>query len=138
MQSFHLESITAGVDCAVLRVGGEVDVATAPEIRGRVIHLLSNDIRHFVIDLRAVDFLDSTGLGSLVGSLKRVNEKDGSFKVVAEAERTLQIFRLTGLVRAFTIHASVPKAISGNEHWETALASEGLGVEEWCRKQALL
>lgn len=138
MQPFHLESITAGADCAVLRVGGEVDVATAPEIRGRVIHLLSTDVRHFVVDLRGVNFLDSTGLGSLVGSLKRVNEMDGSLKIVAEAERTLQIFRLTGLVRAFAIHASVPQAVSADRHWQVAFASEGLGVEEWCRKQELI
>ena len=71
MPPFHLESITAGADCAVLRVAGEVDVYTAPQLRERVIGLLAGGVRHIVADLREVDFLDSTGLGALVGSLRR-------------------------------------------------------------------
>ncbi len=71
MQPFHMESISAG-DCAVLRVAGEIDVYTAPELRQRVIHLLDNGSLHIVADLCGVDFLDSTGLGALVGSLKRL------------------------------------------------------------------
>ena len=42
MQPFHLESITVGADCAVLRVSGEVDVYTAPQLRERVIELLAD------------------------------------------------------------------------------------------------
>src|SRR6516162_11145319 len=96
---FHLEPITVGGDCAVLRVAGEVDVYSAPRLRERVVQLLADDVRHVVADLREVDFLDSTGLGALVGSLKRLREQDGSLKLVTAADRILTIFRLTGLVR---------------------------------------
>ena len=64
VQPFHLESITAGADCAVLRIGGEVDVYTAPQLRERVIQLLGHGARHIIADLREVEFLDSTGLGA--------------------------------------------------------------------------
>jgi anti-sigma B factor antagonist len=67
VQPFHLESIIVGADCAVLRIGGEVDVYTAPQLRERVIQLLANGVRHIIADLREVDFLDSTGLGALAG-----------------------------------------------------------------------
>jgi len=138
VQPFYLESITAGADCAVLRVGGEVDVYTAPQLRERVIQLLANGERHIIADLREVDFLDSTGLGALVGSLKRLREQDGSLKLVTAAGKILTIFRLTGLVRVFTLHSSFPEAITGDQHWQAALAREGRSTGEWCREHRLL
>ena len=138
MEPFYLESITAGADCAVLRIGGEVDVYTAPQLRERVIDLLAHRVRHIVADLREVDFLDSTGLGALVGSLRRLREQEGSLTLVTDTDRILQIFRLTGLAHAFAIRASIPQAITGDLHWQAALACEGLSTEEWCRKHGLL
>jgi anti-sigma B factor antagonist len=138
MQPLHLETFTAGADCAVLRLAGEVDVYSAPQLRERVIQLLADDIPPIIADLREVDFLDSTGLGALVGSLKRLREQDGSLKLVTGAGRIPQLFRLTGLVRVFALHQSVPEAITGDRHWEAALTSEGHSSEEWCRKHGLL
>jgi len=137
MQPFHLETVTAGADCALLRVGGEVDLYTAPQIRERVIQLLDDGARHVIVDLREVDFLDSTGLGVLVGSLKRLREQDGSLKVVTAGGRIPQLFRLTGLDRAFQLLQSLPQAITGDPHWEAALVSEGHSSEEWVSKHQL-
>jgi anti-sigma B factor antagonist len=136
-QPLHLETVTAGTDCAVLRIGGEVDLYSAPQIRERIIQLRDDGIRHVVADLREVDFLDSTGLGVLVGGLKRLREQDGSLKVVTAAGRIPQLFRLTGLDRAFHLFQSVSQAITGDPHWETALTSEGHSSEEWCSKHQL-
>ena len=141
MPPFHLESITAGADCAVLRVAGEVDVYTAPQLRERVIGLLAGGVRHIVADLREVDFLDSTGLGALVGSLRRLRQQDGSLKLVTSGA-ILKIFGLTGLWHAFALCPSVPDAIAGDRHWQAALAREGhheaRGAEDWCREHGLL
>jgi anti-sigma B factor antagonist len=138
MQPLHLETFTAGTDCAVLQIAGEVDVYSAPQLRERVIQLLADGIPHIIADLREVDFLDSTGLGALVGSLKRLREQDGSLKLVTGAGMIPQLFRLTGLVRVFALHQSVPGAITGDRHWEAALTSESHSSEEWCRKHGLL
>jgi anti-sigma B factor antagonist len=137
VQPFQLESVTIGGDCAVLRIAGEVDVYTAPELRERVVQLLAGGARHVVADLREVDFLDSTGLGALVGSLKRLREQDGSLTLVATADRILTIFRLTGLGRVFTVSSSVTEAIAGDPHWETAMAREGRSAAEWCGEHLL-
>ena len=123
MQPFHLESITAGADCAVLRIGGEVDVYTAPQLRERVIQLLGHGARHIIADLREVEFLDSTGLGALVGSLKRLREQDGSLKLVTAADKILTIFRLTGLVHVFALHSSLPR---GDRRRPALASSPGL------------
>jgi len=138
VQPFHLESITAGAECAVLRIGGEVDGYTAPQLRERVIQLLGHGARHIIADLREVEFLDSTGLGALVGSLKRLREQDGSLKLVTAADKILTIFRLTGLVHVFALHSSFPEAIAGDQHWQAALACEGRSTGEWCREHELL
>jgi anti-sigma B factor antagonist len=135
---FHLESITVGADCAVLRASGEIDVYTAPQLREHVIKLLADGARHVTADLREVDFLDSTGLGALVGSLKRLREQDGSLTLVTAADKILTIFRLTGLDRVFAFYSSVPEAIAGDRHWQAALAREGRGTAEWCRDHGLL
>jgi len=138
---FRLEAITAG-DCAVLRITGEIDVYTAPELRQQVINLADNGTRHIVADLRDVDFLDSTGLGALVGSLKRLRLRQGSLELVTSGGRVLQLFAITGLNRAFALHPSVLEAISADQHWQAALAGEGhrtekYRAEEWCRKHQL-
>ena len=62
--------------------------------------------------MERVDFLDSTGLGVLVGGLKRVRAHDGTLRLVCTQERILKIFRITGLTKVFPIHASVDEAVS--------------------------
>src|SRR5690606_4095310 len=56
----------------VVEVGGEIDVYTAPRLREQLVQLSEDGYHHLIIDMEAVDFLDSTGLGVLVGGLKRV------------------------------------------------------------------
>lgn len=138
MQPFRQESIAVGSDCAVLRITGEVDVYTAPQLREQVVQLVNSGVRHIIADLRGVDFLDSTGLGALVGSLKRLRTHDGSFKVVASGGRTLRIFQITGLTRAFALHPTLLDAMTTDEHWQAAVTGEGHDTEEWCRKHGLL
>jgi anti-sigma B factor antagonist len=134
--SFHMESVSTG-DCAVLRVAGEIDLYTAPELRERVIRLIDDGIRHVIADLRDVDFLDSTGLGALVGSLKRLRLREGSLELVTSGGRILQIFQITGLTRAFALHSSVPDAITADQHWQEIIAGQGDDASQWCRENGL-
>ena len=99
-------------DHAVLEVGGEIDVYTAPKLREKLIELVSDGSYHLIVDLENVDFLDSTGLGVLVGGLKRVRNHDGSLQLVCTQEKILKIFRITGLTKVFPIHSSVSEATS--------------------------
>jgi anti-sigma B factor antagonist len=136
VSSFHIESFTAG-DWAVLRIAGEIDVYTAPKLRQTVIDLADTGTLHIIADLRDVDFLDSTGMGALVGSLKRLRMRRGSLKLVTSG-RIMQLFQVTGLIYAFALHPSVPDAITTDQHWQATLAGESHGTEEWCREHGLL
>ena len=64
--------------------------------------------------LKKVDFLDSTGLGVLVGGLKRVRSHDGSLHLVCTQEKILKVFRITGLTKVFPIHGSVAEAVAAS------------------------
>jgi anti-sigma B factor antagonist len=132
--SFHLDPITAG-DCAVLRVTGEIDVYTAPELREQMIKLVESGVRHVVADLSGVEFLDSSGLGVLVGSLKRLRQLQGSLTIVTGGGAIPQLFEMTGLSRAFTVYPTVLDAIAAAGPWDAALA--GGSAEEWCREHGL-
>ena len=99
----------AGIE--VIDAVGEIDVYTAPRLRELIIDLVNKKNYHLVVNLEKVDFLDSTGLGVLVGGLKRVRAHDGSLHLVCTQERILKIFRISGLTKVFGIHATVNEAI---------------------------
>ena len=138
MRPFYLESITAGGDCAVLRIEGEIDAYAAPQICARVVDLAGNGTVHIIADLRGAGFLDSAGLGALVGSRTALRACGGSLTLVASTDRILQTFRITGLSDAFALHSCVLDAITADQHWQAAVSGEGDSTEEWCRKHDLL
>lgn len=97
---------------AIVAVGGEIDVYTAPRLRDQITELVSGGSYNIVIDLEAVEFLDSTGLGVLVGGLKKVRAHDGSLELICSQERLLKIFRITGLAKVFVIHDSADPSVA--------------------------
>ena len=97
----------------IVHVGGEIDVYTAPKLRDRITELVADGEYHLIIDMEQVEFLDSTGLGVLVGGLKKVRAHDGSLQLICNQERLLKIFRITGLAKVFTIHDSAEAAAAG-------------------------
>jgi anti-sigma B factor antagonist len=102
-------------DNTVVGVEGEIDVYTAPKLREQLVELVNTGNYHLIVDMERVDFLDSTGLGVLVGGLKRVRAHDGSLRLVCTQERILKIFRITGLTKVFPIHDSVKDAAAATE-----------------------
>ena len=98
---------------AVLAVKGEVDVYTAPRLREKLVELVTQGKHRIVVDLEGVEFLDSTGLGVLVGGLKRVRSHNGDLSLVCNQHRILKVFEITGLNRAFSIYDSVDAAVAG-------------------------
>ena len=97
----------------VVVVGGEIDVYTAPRLRDEITELVAGGVYDIVIDMQAVEFLDSTGLGVLVGGLKKVRAHDGSLQLVCNQDRLLKIFRITGLAKVFVIHETPEAALAG-------------------------
>ena len=99
----------------VVDVEGEIDVYTAPRLRDLLIDLVSQGSYQLVVNMQKVEFLDSTGLGVLVGGLNRVRAHDGSLDLVCTRERILKIFQITGLTKVFGIHDTVDQAIAAQK-----------------------
>lgn len=97
----------------VVIVNGEVDIATAPKLREKLVELASQGAQHVVVNLDGVEFLDSTGLGVLIGGMKRLRGLDGDLTLVCTQPRILKVFEITGLNRAFSIYDSVDAAVAG-------------------------
>jgi anti-sigma B factor antagonist len=137
MREFHLDCVGPIGDCAVLQVAGEVDVYTAPMLREQIRELAAKGAVHLIADLGRVDFLDSTGLGALVGGLKRLREAGGSLVLVINTPRILRILQITGLTKALGAQRSVQDAISEDPHWQHTAESEAGSVRQWCQQHGL-
>ncbi len=99
----------------VVHVGGEIDVYTAPLLREALDKQVSAGRVDLVVDLDEVTFMDSTGLGVLVGRLKLVRSQGGTLRIVSSQDRILKVFKITGLDKVFHIFASVDEATSPAE-----------------------
>jgi anti-sigma B factor antagonist len=99
----------------ILQVGGEIDVYTAPRLREAIVASIEDGHTRLIIDVERVDFLDSTGLGVLVGALKKVRADGGTLDIVCTQQRILKIFDITGLDKVFGLHDSVQAAIRSHD-----------------------
>jgi anti-sigma B factor antagonist len=112
---FSVEARTVRDGVAVIALGGEVDVYTSPRLKQEMVDLLNKGTTRLVIDLSAVDYLDSTGLGVLIGGLKRAREREGDLRLICDNLRILRIFEITGLTKIFDIFRTEAEALSGLE-----------------------
>jgi anti-sigma B factor antagonist len=84
-----------------------------------------------------VDFLDSTGLGALVGGLRRLRQAGGSLALVISTPRILRIVQITGLTKALAAQPSVADAITADPHWQQTTETEAGSVHAWCQHHGL-
>lgn len=91
-----------GEKCEV-ELHGELDLSTSERLRAELLQLIDEGCRSLVIDMSALLLIDSTGLGVLVGVLKRVLQHDGEMVLRAPRPAARRVFDLTGLDRVFTV-----------------------------------
>lgn len=92
---------------ALIAIEGEVDVYTAPQLKQQIISLIEDGTRNVIVSLEAVEYLDSTALGVLIGCLKRLRENDGSLDIICGKGRIRRIFEITGLDNILNISPSL-------------------------------
>lgn len=97
---------------AAMRVTGEIDMATAPRLRQHVLTVTARNPEGLVLDLDRVDFIDSTGLGVMVGAAKRMRMIDGGFRIVCSQTHLNDLFKITRLDEVFDLYESLEDALS--------------------------
>jgi anti-sigma B factor antagonist len=98
---------------SVVTVTGEIDVATAPDLRECLVTQEAEGIPAIVVDLSGVSFIDSTALGVLVGAYRRQEEAGGTLRLVVTEPRILKVLEITALTSVFPVFASVDEAVHG-------------------------
>ena len=88
---------------ATVRVTGDLDCYTAPQLRSALLTLVEEGTRHVTLDVGGTQFVDSTGLSVLVGGLKRFREHGGNMVLKAPTAATVRLFEITGLQTVFDI-----------------------------------
>jgi stage II sporulation protein AA (anti-sigma F factor antagonist) len=85
-------------------IGGELDHCSAPQIRRQLDDLLMDErVVHVVLDLENLTFMDSSGIGVLLGRLRVLNARGGSLSVKGMRPPVEKLFRLSGLDRVIGI-----------------------------------
>ncbi len=105
-----VDVVRAGGSCAVLVVSGELDVYTAPRLRECLVELVSEGTLRIVVDLNGVELLDSTGIGVLVGGLKRIRTHEGELALVCAQQQLLKLFEITRVNTIFSVFHTVEAA----------------------------
>lgn len=96
----------------MIAVAGEIDLYTAPDLKQLLTQVIEDGATGVVMDLSGTTFLDSTGLGVLIGGLKRLRSRDGALAVVNVDDSIARTFEITGLDQIFTIRASRDEALA--------------------------
>ena len=98
---------------AVIHAQGRMNMAAAPLVRSTVSDLTSAGRSRIVVDLAGVTFIDSSGLGALIGGLKAARQADGDLRIAAPTEQVLTVLGLTNLDRVLRPHPTVEAALDG-------------------------
>jgi anti-sigma B factor antagonist len=109
---------------AVVEIDGELDLFSAPVLRDALLQL-SGDGQHFLVaELSRLKFMDSSGLGVLVGAAKRATVGGGALCVAGASERVVKVLRVTGLLRVMPTFPTVQDAFAWlDQVRETRLAA---------------
>jgi len=94
-----------------VEVQGEIDVYTSPRVKETINELIDAGHYNMVVNLEGVRYIDSTGLGVLIGALKKVREKNGKIVLICTNPQIKKIFNITGLIKIFDIYKDEAEAL---------------------------
>jgi anti-sigma B factor antagonist len=96
---------------AVVEVSGHVDISSSPELRQACLALVRARTPAILFDMRDVNYLDSSGIATLVECLQRLGDYDGSLGLFGLTDRAREIFEVTNLTRLFKFYDSEEEAV---------------------------
>ena len=108
-------------EAMIYRLRGSLDLATSPSVRAALMEAASEDKHEIIVDLTQLEFLDSTGLGALIGAHRRALEHDGNVRLVVREGAISRLLNITGLMRVFQVYHTVDNALQDRERMSATL-----------------
>ncbi|HEY8321136.1 MAG TPA: STAS domain-containing protein [Candidatus Baltobacteraceae bacterium] len=103
-------------ETVVFKLTGSLDLATSPSVRAALLEETGEGKKHdVVVDLTGLEFLDSTGLGALIGAQRRALEHNAEVRLVVADGPIARLLNITGLVRVFGVYPSLEAALAGRD-----------------------
>lgn len=99
-----------GGEVLIFKLRGSLDLATTPTVRAALLDGTEKGKRDLIVDLTQLEFLDSTGLGALIGAHRRATENGGSVRLIVNDGPIARLLNITGLMRIFAVYHSVEDA----------------------------
>ena len=100
---------------SVVTIDGDLDVYTAPRLRDLLLDRIDKGQCRIALDLSRVKFLDSTGLGVMVGGQKRAKERSGELALFGASDQVRRILNITDLIKVLPLHETVEQVVRNNQ-----------------------
>ncbi len=98
-------------DVALLKIKGEIDMLTSPEVRDALLPFFEKDLKGIVVDLSDVAYMDSSGIATMVEGLQWSRSKKKKFILAGLAPKVMDVFVLTNLKDAFEFSPETESAL---------------------------
>ena len=108
--NIHIRS--ADDETQIFDLQGSLDIATSPTVRAALLDAAERGQHRIIVDLSRLDFIDSTGLGALIGSQRRAKENGGEVRLVTREGQILRLLRITGLLTVFGVYHTLEDALA--------------------------
>jgi anti-sigma B factor antagonist len=108
-------------DAIIYRLHGSLDLATSPSVRAALLEAADEGKHEIIVDLSELEFLDSTGLGALIGAHRRALEHDGRVRLVVCEGMISRLLTITGLMKVFAVYRSVEAALEDRDRLPATL-----------------
>lgn len=104
----------------VYRLRGSLDMATAPSVRAALIEAADEGKHDIIVDCSMLEYLDSTGLGALIGAHKRAHEHGGRLRIIVNDGPIQRLFSITGLMTVLSVYNSIEAALDDRDRLTAA------------------
>lgn len=108
-------------DAIVYRLRGSLDLATAPSLRAALVEAANEGKHEIIVDLAQLEFLDSTGLGALIGAHRRALENGGRVRLIVNDGPIQRLLMITGLMRIFAVYGTLEAALDDRDRLVASL-----------------
>jgi anti-anti-sigma factor len=107
-------------DAIVYRLGGSLDLATSPSLRAALMEAADDGKHDIIVDCSHLEFLDSSGLGALIGAHRRALEHGGRVRLIVNEGPIQRLLTITGLMTVLAVYSSVDAALDDRDRLTAA------------------